>query len=388
MYDFSSEIDRKGSSSIKWDFQKKDYNRDGILPFGIADSDFMVAPEVRERLKKRIDGGVFGYTLPDGKYYDDVVSWCSRRHGLKIKRDWIVPTGCIVSALFDLVDCLTEKGDGVIIEPPVYDPFFSVVNGSGRKVVECPLIHDEGRYRMDYAKIGKACKDGAKAMILCSPHNPVSRVWSEDELRKLADIVKEYGILLISDEIHWDLMLFGSKHVSMAAFDDILDNVIVTISPSKTFNIAGLQTSSTLIKDKAMRERFQAYLSVRSKTCVNALGYEALKACYELGDKWVDEELAHLSSNAQIVLDFFKENSHLNVSVAKPEGTYLLWLDMRSHGKTSDELVGAFAKAGAGLNSGKHYGNGYDGFVRMNIACPERQLRKGLEIIKGALEAM
>lgn len=382
---FEDGVDRHGTACIKWDFQEADYGKSGILPFSIADADYRTYEPILDALKKRIDNGVIGYTDLDDSYFSAISGWASRRHNWEIEKNWIVPTGGIVPAMCNAIEAFTNVGDKVIVQPPVYDPFYSIIKTSKREIVRNDLIHDETGYRMDYEGLEKAAKDGAKILLLCSPHNPVCRVWTKDELQKVVDICKKYGVIVISDEIHWDLILGNHKHTTMGVFKELHEQLVVCTSCSKTFNIAGLETSNLIIPGKELREKYQAYLYSRYLFCPNTLGLEAAKAACSSGDKWVDAELAFLTENAKLVVDYMKENLP-KVKVAEPEGTYLLWFDMTAYGKGSEELVELIADEGAGLNAGNHYGDQYDGFVRMNVACPKKQLLAGLECIKKALD--
>ena len=386
-YAFDEGVDRRGTSCIKWDFQEADYGRSGLLPFSIADADYPTYPPILEALKRRIDNGVIGYTDLDEEYFSAIAGWCLRRHDWKVEHSWIVPTGGIVPAMCNAIEALTSRDAKVIVQPPVYDPFYSIIQASGREMVKNDLILDKNGYRMDYEGLEKLCKEGAEMLLLCNPHNPVCRVWTEEELQRLADICAKYGVIVVSDEIHWDLILGGHRHTTMGKFTQLQDKLIVCTSCSKTFNIAGLETSNLIIPGKELREKYQAWLYARYLFCPNTLGLEAAKAACSSGDEWVDEELAYLTGNAEILCDYMEKNLPL-VKVADPQGTYLLWLDMRAYGLSSDELIERIAAAGAGLNSGRHYGENYDGFVRMNIACPRRQLLAGLDCIKAALDGI
>ncbi len=382
---FEEGVDRRGTACIKWDFQEADYGRSGLLPFSIADADYRTYPPILEALKKRIDNGVIGYTDLDSSYLDAIAGWCERRHDWKIDNDWIVPTGGIVPAMANAIEAFTEPGDGVIVQPPVYDPFYSIVRTTGRTMLENDLILDENGYRMDYEGLEEYCRNGARILMMCSPHNPVCRVWTREELEKVADICSRYGTIVISDEIHWDLILGGRRHVTMGVFKQLQERLVVCTSCSKTFNIAGLETSNLIIPGKELRETYRNYLYSRYLFCPNTLGLLAAQTACSGGDAWVDEEQSFLTGNAELVCSYMEENLP-KVKVAKPEGTYLLWFDMTAYGKSSEELVARIAEAGAGLNAGSHYGKNYDGYVRMNIACPPQQLMDGLACIKKALD--
>lgn len=382
---FDKGVERKGTDCIKWDFQKADYGREGLLPFSIADADWPTFAPVLTALKKRIDTGVIGYTDISDSYLSAVTGWCRRRHHWSVEKEWIVPTGGIVPALCNCIEAFTNPGDKVIVQPPVYDPFYSIVHASKRQVCLNPLIHDVSGYHMDYEDLEKWCRQGARILILCSPHNPVCRVWTAEELQKVTDICRKYHVIILSDEIHWDLILGDIPHTTMGTFTEIQDQLVVCTSCSKTFNLAGLQTSNLIIPGKKLRSLLQDYLYSRYLFCPNTLGLLATQTAYESGDAWVDQELAYLRKNARYVQEYLEENLP-EVKLARVEGTYLLWMDMRSYGKDSEELVKRIAEEGAGLNAGNHYGKDYDGFVRMNIACPLKQLKAGLQCIEKALK--
>ena len=380
--------ERKGTACIKWDFQEMDYKgRSGLLPFSIADADYRTWQPILDALKARIDNGVIGYTDLNEEYFSKVRRWCHLRHDWDIESSWIVPIGGIVPGICTAIEVLTSPDAGIIVMPPVYDPFYSVVEAAGRHEVRCDLIHDENGYRIDFDAVEEAAKAGAEMLVFCSPHNPVCRVWTEEELTRLADICAKYGIYVVSDEIHWDLTLYGNKHITMGKFEKLYDKLIVCISCSKTFNVAGLETSNLIIPGEDTRSKYQSHLYSRYEFVPNTLGLEAVKAAYDGGEVWVDEELAFLTGNAEFTKNYLKEDLP-KVTMADPQGTYLLWLDMTAYGKTSDELIDLIAEEGAGMNSGAHYGEGYDGFVRMNVACPREQLKAGLDCVRRALEKL
>jgi len=386
-FKFDQQVNRLGTDCIKWDFQEMDYGTNGLIPFSIADADWAVYQPILDALKKRIDNGVLGYTQPGDDYNNAVAGWIKRRHDWEIEHDWIVPTGGIVPAMCNAIEALTSREAGIIVQPPVYDPFYSVIKASGRKILKNDLILDDDGYHMDFEGLEKLCKDGAEMILLCNPQNPVCRVWRKDELEKLAEICNRYNVIVISDEIHWDLMIGDSVHTTLGKIELLKDRMIVCTSCSKTFNLAGLDASNLIVPGEDLRGRFQDYLYSRYLFGPNLLGLEAIKAAYTYGDEWVDELQKYVTENAEFVCEFMK-NELPKVKVAKPEGTFLLWFDMRAYGLSSDELVKRIVDAGAGLNSGEHYGENYDGFIRMNIACPKSQLKAGLECVKKALETL
>jgi len=384
---FNVAIDRLGTACIKWDFRESTYGIADLLPFSIADADYRVNQPILDALKKRIDSGVIGYTDIDESYLSAIAGWVGRRHGWDIDPEWIVPTEGIVPTLANIIEAFTKPGDGVIVQSPIYDPFFTVIKATGRTVVENDLIKDDDGYHMDLDGLERIAEAGAKLLLLCSPHNPVCRLWTAAELEQLAAVCIRHQILVVSDEIHWDLVLGGRKHVTMGVIPGIHDQLIVGTSCSKTFNMAGLETSNFIVPNPDLRKTLRDFLFGRYLFCPNTLGLEAAKAACNTGDEWVDEQTAFLTHNADIVCDFVAEQLP-KVTVAKPEATYLLWFDMTAYGLTSDELVHLIAEHGAGLNSGHHYGERYDGYVRMNIACPIEQLTAGLNCIKNALDSI
>ena len=378
---FEQGADRRGTDCIKWDFQEADYGRGGLLPFFIADADYPTAPGVIEALKKRASHGVFGYTDLSEAYYSAVMDWFERRHGLALKREWIVPTTGIVPSISHAVMLFTPPGAGVVVQPPVYDPFYSVIEANGRTILCNDLIQENGTYRMDYEDLEGKLRDGAKMVILCSPHNPVGRVWKREELERLAWLCRRYEAVLVSDEIHCDLILGEEKYCSAGLLEEIKDRLVLCLSPSKTFNIAGLCTSNIVIPNPEMRKLYQDWLYRRYMFSPNLMGLTACQAAYETGEGWLDGQLEFLRENKRFLLQYFSEHipaGHVN----DPEGTYLAWSDFTSLGMTSDQLVGELVKRGIAVNGGNHYGEAYDGFIRLNFACPKTQLERGLAAIR------
>jgi len=385
---FDQGLDRKGTACAKWDFQNDIFGGPpDILPFWVADSDYRTCQAVIDAIKTRADHGAFGYSDADDDYRDAIAGWIERRHSWKIDPQWLFPTEGIVPTLATVIEAITEPGDGVVIQPPVYDPFFEIIEGIGRTIVANDLICDETGYHMDFDDLDKCGAAGAKVMLLCSPHNPVGRLWTTEELTRLAEICARHDMYVLSDEIHWDLILGGREHITMGRIPIGTDRLVVAASCSKTFNIAGLEASSFIVPNQELRERILRYRRSRGLFGPNLLGMTAAKAACTYGDDWVDQQAAFLTRNAQIVRDFLKR--HLpRIGLVEPEATYLLWLDARAYGLTSDQLVDLIVAHGASLNNGRHYGENYDGFIRLNIACPLSQLMQGLDRIKRALDSV
>jgi cystathionine beta-lyase len=365
---------------LKWDSIKIRTEKENVLPFWVADSDYMTAKPIMEALTSRIKNGAFGYTYVDQEYLEIVKNWVWRRYQYQIEKDWIVPTPGIVPALFFAINALTTPEAKIIIQSPVYNPFYSVIINNNRKILENKLLPIDNTYQMDFINLEALLKEGAEMMILCSPHNPVGRVWTEAEILKVVKLCKQYNCLLVSDEIHCDLVFKEYPFTSIGKYFHLYDKMIICTAPSKTFNIAGLMTSNIIIKDLTLREKFKRELSIRSIGDPNLFGIEACKAAYTKCDDWLEAQVKHIQKNAMLVNQYFKKHIP-EAKIAKLEGTYLMWIDMRFMHLTSETLVKKLIDYGIFVNPGAMYGADYDGFIRLNIACPQQQLQKGLEII-------
>ena len=380
MNHFNKPINRLNTSSLKWDSIKIRTEKENVLPFWVADSDYMTAKPIMEALTSRIKNGAFGYTYVDQEYLEIVKNWVWRRYQYQIEKDWIVPTPGIVPALFFAINALTTPEAKIIIQSPVYNPFYSVIINNNRKILENKLLPIDNTYQMDFINLEALLKEGAEMMILCSPHNPVGRVWTEAEILKVVKLCKQYNCLLVSDEIHCDLVFKEYPFTSIGKYFHLYDKMIICTAPSKTFNIAGLMTSNIIIKDLTLREKFKRELSIRSIGDPNLFGIEACKAAYTKCDDWLEAQVKHIQKNAMLVNQYFKKHIP-EAKIAKLEGTYLMWIDMRFMHLTSEALVKKLIDYGIFVNPGAMYGADYDGFIRLNIACPQQQLQKGLEII-------
>lgn len=383
--DFDKGVDRIGTACIKWDFRQQELGNPDVLPFSIADADFPMCRVVADALHARIDRGVLGYTDLDEAYLSSVVRWFDKRHDWKIQPEWITSTSGVVPAVNAAIAAFLKPGDKVVSQTPLYDPFESVIAANGCVSVHNELVREgNGSYRMGFDDLERKLADGVSMLLVCSPHNPVGRVWSEEELTRVRDLCRAYGVILVSDEIHWDLIMPGYKHVTLGVLTDESDRVVICTAPSKTFNIAGLETSNIVIANALLREKYQGWLYSRYMFCANTLGLTACAAAYDGGAQWVDEQNQYLASNAELVREFMRQR--VPEAVVTPlEGTYLMWIDLTFLGRTSGELVAAILNRGAGVNSGAHYGRGGEGFIRLNIACPRRQLIQGLESIASAV---
>jgi len=388
-YDFDRELDRTGTASVKWDFIKEKTGDAGVIPLWVADMDFAVADEIRDAILERASHPIYGYTVRGDSYYDALTGWYARRHDWKIERDWITHSNGVLNAIATAILAMTEEGDGVIIQPPVYHPFPRVIRQAGRRVVENPLVLDDGVYRMDYdglERLIEAEKPGA--MLLCNPHNPVGRVFTRGELAQLGEICLAHGIPVISDEIHGDIIHPGHVHVPFIEASPVTPgSAIVCTAPSKTFNLAGLSTSNIIIPDPVLRAKFESANRRAGAETYNLFGAVACEAAYAYGGQWFDEVLAYIGENKLFSMAFLKE--HLpGVRVIEPEGTYFLWFDLSCLG-LDDAALETFLVSNARIwvNQGFTFGLGGSGFVRMNLACRQALLEEALGRLVGAVRA-
>lgn len=392
MYDFTAVISRQNTGSIKYDFAPEPVKGSGFVPLTIADMEFAVCPHITEAIKKAADGRIYGYTYEDDEYWRAVSHWMRTRHNWEPKREWLVTTNGVVPALNNLVCALTEPGDGIIIQSPVYPPFWSCIKEWERRLVENPLVCDEsGYYTMDFEDLEAKCADKAnkvRALILCNPHNPVGRVWTEAELMRLADICGKYGVLVISDEIHNDLILPGVKHTVYAALPNSGDNWVVCTAPSKTFNLAGLASSNIFIPNEAMRKRFKELNHIGGSGCLPFFARAATIAAYTFGAGWLDELLSVINDNFTYLYSFAEERLPM-LKVTRAEGTYLAWVDMRALGMEAKELEGfVLNKAYLALDEGYIFGENGKGFERWNLAMPRALLEDALLRLESAIKAL
>jgi len=387
-YDFKTLINRHHVGSSKYELmmaQNPDLE-DNIVPYSVADMEFKTPPEIVEALKRYLDEQILGYTRATPEYLEAVRNWMKTRHDWEINNEWIVCTPGVVNAFYAAVKAYTEIGDGVIIMPPVYHPFFSAIELGKRTLVTNPLINKMGRYEIDFEDLEIKTSDPRnKLLLFCSPHNPVGRVWTEIELKKVAEICLRNNVLIISDEIHFDLVMPGYSHTVFAKIEGVLDNIIVCTAPSKTFNLAGLQTSNIIIPHKGLRDTFKAELTKIGIFDLNALGYKACETAYNECGPWLEELIEVIFENHRILKQHM-EKYHPEIIVHPLEGTYLQWMDLRSLGLERKELEKMLQNdAKVYLNLGDMFGVEGEGFVRMNIACPTHVLKEGLERLSNAI---
>lgn len=385
-FNFDNFFERKNTNSRKWDNIHEIFGKDNILPMWVADMDFSAPQEVVEAVKKRAEHGAYGYTIKSEEFHNSIIKWMKKRHDFDIKREWTTFSPGIVPAISMCVLKFTKPGDGVIIQPPVYPPFHSVVKNNGREIVENSLKLIDGRYEMDFNDLEEKAKR-AKLLILCSPHNPVGRVWTRNELQRLGEICIKNNILIVSDEIHSDLIFNGNRHTPVAAISgEVLNNSITCISPSKTFNVAGLYTSIIIIPNEEIRNGFNKMVETMGLGGINVFGAAAFEAAYKYGEEWLNNMLKYLEGNRDFVLEYLRENMP-EVKACKTDGTYLMWLDFSELKMSQEELKDFLInRAGVGLNDGATFGSQGEGHMRLNIGCQRSTLKEGLERIKNALK--
>ncbi len=386
---FDTRIDRRGTGSFKWDTVARATGEPDALPLWVADMDFRAPEPVIEALRARVDHGVFGYATRTDAYYEAVIGWMRRRFAWTIERDWIVFSPGIVPALHLAVQACSDPGDRVIVQTPVYYPFSNAVLNNGRELVRNQLRENGGRWEMDFEGLERAIDGRTRLLIFCSPHNPVSRVWTRSELETLAAIAVRHDLVVVSDEIHEDLVMPGYRHVPLASISDaIADRTITCTAPSKTFNLAGLQTANVVISNAGLRRRFERALSSAGFLLGNVFGYTALEAAYTAGGPWLDALLAYLDENDRFLRRFVMQRLP-RVKVTPLEGTYLEWLDFRGFG-LDDAVLNDVLLHGAKvwLDAGTLFGPGGEGFQRLNIACPRSLLEEALERMAAAMRTL
>ena len=374
-YDFDKTIDRRATNSYKWDSAPE-----GVLPMWVADMDFRTAPAIIDALQKRVAHGIFGYTRVPDAYYDAVTSWFSRRHGWDIDREWIIYTSGVVPAVSAVIKALTVPGDKVIVQTPVYNCFFSSIRNNGCEIVSNPLRRTADTYEMDFDALERCAADPrAKVMLLCNPHNPDGRVWTPDELTRLGNICLRNGVTVVADEIHCELVYQGFKYTPFASLSDaFLHRSVTCVSPSKAFNIAGLQIANIVAFDNDLRSRIDKAININEVCDVNPFGVAATIAAYNEGEEWLNQLVDYLHGNYEAMAEFCRRELP-EFPITRLEGTYLVWMDCSSLGMPSDALEHALLDdARLWLNAGTMYGAEGEGYMRWNIACPRSVMLDGL----------
>lgn len=384
-YDFDELLERRGTDSVKWDGVRDVWGRDDLLPLWVADMDFRTPPFVMDALQRQLSGGVLGYTRPCADWAPAIRDWLLRRHGWQMETGWISFVPGIVRAQALALLCFTRPGDRVAVMNPVYHPFFLVTQRLEREVVFSPLVLRDGHYHIDYARLEQDL-DGCRVLILCNPHNPGGRVWTEDELRRVADICHRRGVMVLSDEIHADLTLPGYRHHPFATVSPQAAAISLTfMAPSKAFNMPGLASSYAIAVDPGIRRRFQTFLEAGEFGEGHMLAYVGCAAAYREGEEWLGQLLAYLQGNIDFTEQFLKERIPV-LGMIRPQASYLIFLDCRRLGLSQPELVNLFVdKARLALNDGTMFGRGGEGFMRLNVGCPRSVLRRALEQLEEAV---
>lgn len=383
-YDFDEIEIRRDTNSYKWDST----DNEAILPMWVADMDFRTAPAVVDALMKRVEHGIFGYVKVPAAYYDSIRNWFHRRHGWTVEKDWILFTTGVVPALSAVIKALTHPGDKVLVQTPVYNCFFSSIRNDGCEMVANPLVYQDGTYSIDFDDLEKKASDPqVKLLLLCNPHNPAGRVWTREELTRIGEICLRNEVFVVADEIHCELVYPGHTYIPFASLsEEFLYNSVTCTSPSKAFNLAGLQVANIFAANPDIRKKIDKALNVNEVCEINPFAVEALMAAYNEGEEWLEELKAYLLDNYNYLKAYFKENLP-QFPVLPLEGTYLVWIDCTTLKQSSKEIATLLLeKEHLWVNEGTMYGEAGEGFIRINIACPRALLIDGLGRLKRALK--
>ncbi len=382
MPDFNVIVNRKNTSSIKWDYLEQYFGQEDALPMWVADMDFLAPPEVSKAIMERAAHGIFGYTNRPPSYYQAIMDWLAKRHGWDISRDWICDAPGVVPSIALSVNTFTQPNDKILIQSPVYYPFSQVIRSNNRELVDNPLQQVDGCYRMDFDDLESKLASGVRMAILCSPHNPVGRVWLQEELVRFGELCLQNNILIVSDEIWSDIIFSPNIHIPISRLNqDLAANTITCMAPSKTFNLAGLSTSFCVIPNPMLRKRYNTALESYELDLGNVFGITALEAAYANSESWLDELIHYLEMNLEFAQAYISQYLP-EVRIIKPEGTYLLWLDFNHVGIKSSQLKKKLLTEGkVAISDGRVFGPGGIGFQRVNLACPRSLLEEGLQRI-------
>ena len=384
-YNFDEVIERHGTSCVKFDRLKEMFGDENLIPLWVADMDFRTPDFIVEALKKRCEHEIFGYTFGSDEYYESIINWVHYKHNWKIQREWISYIPGIVKGIAFAIQCFTQKGDKIMVMPPVYHPFFLVTQKNEREVVFSPLVLKDEQYYIDFNRFRQDIQ-GCKLLILSNPHNPGGRVWTKEELSQIADICYESGTLVISDEIHADLTLPPYKHPTFALISEKARmNSLVFMSPSKAFNMPGLASSYAIIEKDELRHRFQTYMEASEFSEGHLFAYLSVAAAYSHGTEWLDQVVAYIKGNVDFTETYLKEHIPA-IKMIRPQASYLIFLDCRALGLNQEELNRLFVEdAHLALNDGTTFGKEGEGFMRLNVACPRATLEKALKQLEQAV---
>jgi cystathionine beta-lyase len=378
-YNFDELIERRGTNCVKYDLLEKIFGNAEALPLWVADTDFRVPDFILNALQERLNHPILAYTYRPDSYYEAIIHWMKQQHDWEIQKEMISFSPGVVSGVTMLIMALSEPDEKVIIQPPVYFPFFSCIKGAGRQIIENPLKLKNGRYYFDLDDLINKIDSKTRLLILCSPHNPGGMVWKREELEELGDLCHQNGITIISDEIHADLVFKGHKHVPLPKVSEELKrNSVVCMAPSKTFNVAGLSSALVIIPDKSIRLKYERILQNLHIEGGNIFGNIATEAGYRNGAVWLEQLMNYLEDNYRFLESFIEERLP-RIKIMKPEATFLAWLDLRDYHLSEEEMANFLIyEAGVALNQGSRFGTGGEGFFRLNFGCPRSVLKKGL----------
>ena len=389
-YDFDEIIDRRNTDCLKFDFAAERGKPQDVLPLWVADMDFRTAPGIIERAVADAEFGIYGYTESKDDYFQAVADWYQSYFDWKVEKQWLVKTPGIVFSIGIAIQALTKEGDAVMIQQPVYYPFSEVIRDNNRVLVNNELVLQDGHYEIDFEDFeDKIIRNNVKLFVLCSPHNPVGRVWTIDELRRMGEICLKHSVKVVSDEIHSDFVYEGRKHCVFTTVDPAFEDIsIICTAPSKTFNLAGLQISNIFIPNAQIRKTFRRQVSAAGYSQVNMIGLHACQAAYETGREWLEELKVYLKGNLDFARTYLEENLP-QIKLIEPEGTYLIWLDCRALGLPEEKLEQLIVhEAKLWLDSGAIFGAVGEGFERINIACPRAVLKEALERLHRAVSGL
>ena len=376
-------IERRGTGSLKWDHADVLFNGEGLLPMWVADMDLGVPHQVQEALIERVNHPIFGYARPHDSLYDAVINWMKDKHNWTINKDQVFFSSGVVPSIAAAINAFTEPGDKVMIQSPVYAPFYSCINENNRTLVDNPLIIRDNRLEINFEDFENKLKDGVKLFILCSPHNPGGMVWDKADITRMAELCKEYDVLIISDEIHADLNLYGNEHTPIAKLNP---NSITLMAPSKTFNIAGLQASLAIAENPEIMKKLTGQFLKQGFYGLNVLAYPAMEAAYTYGADWLKEAVSVIEGNVELVTSFINDKLPA-VKVIKPEASFLVWIDLRELDITDSEITKRLIQKGRiALEPGAKFGKAGSGFVRMNIGCSPETVKEGLNRLYTAFD--
>lgn len=386
-YNFDEVISRENTDCVKYDARKATFGTDSLIPLWVADMDFRTPDFIMRAIRERASHEILGYTFRNRSYFDSIKSWQAKRHNWDIQTEWISFSPGVVSGISMSILSFTSPGDKIIVQPPVYFPFFECIKGTNRIISENPLIYKDGHYAFDFENLERIVDSRTTMMILCNPHNPGGMVWSREDLERIGRICLQHHIVLVSDEIHSDLTYSGETHIPAASVSqEISQNSVVFMSPSKTFNIAGLSTSYAIIPSDKLRRCYNKTLETLHISLGNIFGNIALEAAYRNGEEWLNQLMEYVEGNCRVLESFFREQLP-EIKVIRPQATFLVWLDCRALCMSDADLMSFFVySAQVGLNDGPHFGTGGNGFLRINIGCPRSVLEEGLRRMSYALK--